>query len=54
MRVGKVRFKWVNSWKDKKTGRVYTKYRAPGGFPVLSSMETELSRPCHRYPTLVA
>jgi hypothetical protein len=30
MRIGKVRFKWVNSWKDKKTGRVYTKYRPPG------------------------
>jgi integrase len=31
MRIGKVRFKWVNSWKDKKTGNVYTKYRPPGG-----------------------
>ena len=30
MRIGKVRFKWVNSWKDKKTGIVYTKYRPPG------------------------
>ena len=41
MRIGKVRFKWSNSWRDKKTGKTYTKYRPPGCKAVTSPTQSD-------------